>query len=593
MLKSTIFKSALIAACVTLVSSCGEKEPVVLTGNGVTEASWAEVNDVALEGETVMFEFTASDSWTVTSEEAWCKPITTNGGAGLSSLRLQVEANEGQYGRSATVSVQVDGYPETCSLTIRQGEGFIEKGTGTYRDINKWIFSLMNDNYLWNESIPFLTLDYSVDYQSFLLSVLDGVAANGDVNRDDGVWVDGKRQSYHSYISSNAPLTRTVGATYTDSGIMLMATILGPNDDDPCGFAVTWVTPGSPAEARGVKRGDFIRTVNNVPVTTTNYQSLGKNVLNGNVRIDLNDVEFIDGVAKITPREESVFVGSDTYKDPAIYKTLVYTAENGKKIGYLLYMGFNIDYDDSLLEAFDKFKAENIDELVIDLRYNNGGHVLSSTVLGTLVAGQEHSGKVYVRTRYNARRTAAGEVDEYRIGDPANAENGSYATIAEALNSSLGLRNVYVIASNITASASELLINGLRGLDITVNLVGTTTLGKNVGMEGWQNRQGNYQFIFYPVTFYCENAKGFRDYANGFKPELEIDDSTIYPGDFGTSRDILSRAAFMWASTGKMPTYSDAPESRAGLGGIQRLKSSREMMEPLNRRIGGSIINRD
>lgn len=249
-----------------------------------------------------------------------------------------------------------------------------------------------------------------------------------------------------------------------------------------------------------------------------------------------------------------------------------------------------MDYDAQLLEIFDQFKSEGVDELIIDLRYNNGGHVLSSTVLGTLVAGSSHQGQTYVRTTYNATRTATGEVGVYRIGEAANPEvETGYNMIANAISSSLNLSKVYVIGTINTASASEMLINGLRGLDIQVNLIGMTTQGKNCGMEGWQKRSGNYTFILYPITFYCENAKGFRDYSNGFTPDLKIDDSNIYPGDFGTMKDYMTNAAVTWAATGQKPTQLATKASRSGHSGIKVLNATKDMKEPLTRRKGGSL----
>lgn len=599
MFKSVLIKKYLLAIGITLLSAgltaCSDDETPDLPGNGIENATWTDTNDAALTGEILIYEFNAPAAWTAISSESWCELLTPKGGAGASSLRLNVAPNESDMGRSATVTIKVYGYSESCELTIRQGDGFIEKGDGRYRDINQWIYSIMETNYLWNENIPELRLDYSLDYMQFLTSILDGVATFDNVNYEDGYWVDGKRSTYYSYINSNAPLSRSAGETYTNSGLMIMPTILGPNDDDPCGFAVMWVVPGSPADKEGVKRGDFIRTVNKVEVTTTNYASLGNSVLNGNVTVDLNNVEFVNGVANITPRIPSVLIGKSSYVDPSIYKWNITTANNGKKIGYLLYMGFHMDYDDELIEIFNKFKAENIDELIVDLRYNNGGHVLSSTVLGTLIAGSAHKGDIYVRTTYNKARTEAGETGEYRIGIADNPESSTgHNKIVEALDKSLDLKQVFVIGTTTTASASELLINGLRGLGITVNLIGTTTNGKNVGMEGWQKKANNFTFIFYPITFYCENAKGFRDYSKGFTPDLVIDDSNIYPGNFGTTADVLSNAALRWASTGTKPSISTtASKSRGYDVKIRRLFMPEEFKAPMKQHIGGSIIMRE
>lgn len=584
----TLFLSAAVAATGLCFNACDDDDKD-LPGSGIETAQWSAINDADLKGQILIYEFEAPSSWTASSSEEWCHILTPNGPAGTSSLRIKVDPNDGILGRSADVTVKLAGYAEPCILTVRQGEGVVEKGDGRYRDINEWTYDILAKNYLWNDNIQDLILDYSIDYDRFLTSVLDGVAAIDDANHDDGFWQNGVRQMYYSNIQSNAPLSRSAGETYTGSGLYLQATILGENDDDPCGFAVMWVTPGSPADAAGVRRGDFISKVNNIAITPDNYQTLGSQTLNGNVTIDLNKVVFENSVATITNRVPSVLVGKDTYTDPAIYKSTVLEMSNGKKVGYILYMNFHMDYDNQLIDIFNQFKAAGVDELVIDLRYNNGGHVLSSTVLGTLVAGSAHQGQTYVRTTYNATRTAAGEEGVYKIGETTNPEvAGGYDKIPEALASSLNLNKVYVIGTINTASASELLINGLRGLDIQVNLIGMPTQGKNCGMEGWQKRSGNYTFIFYPITFYCENAKGFRDYADGFAPDLKINDEQIYPGDFGTMEDYMTNAAVTWAATGQKPTQLATKASRAG-SGIKVLKSSADMNAPLNRRKGGSL----
>ncbi len=588
-IQSTIL-TVCISAASMLMTSCNDDDPSQ-PGNGTSNAQWSDINDVDLAGDMLIYEFDAAASWTATSAETWCTVLTEKGVAGKSSLRLKVEPNDGYMGRSTEVTVNVNGFAEPCRLTVRQGEGFLEKGDGRYRSVNEWMFDFMKEKYLWNEPIPELTLDYSLDYQKFLSSMLNGIAEFDDVNHDDGYWRDGERQAFYSYVSSNAPISRAVGSKNTDSGLYLTATILGENDNDPVGFAIFWVTPGSAAAEAGLKRGDFIDKVNGVAVTELNYQSLGQALLQGNVTVSLNDVKFNNKVATVTSKG-SVYVGSSTYTDPAIYSNKVLETTSGKKVGYLLYMGFSTDYDEQLIDIFKQFKAQNVSELILDLRYNPGGEVLASTVMGTLIAGSAHKGQVYVRTVYNAQRTAAGEVGEYKFGEAANPEMGDYTRITEAATNSLNLKKVYVIVSQYTASASELVINGLRGVDIDVNLIGTTTNGKNVGMEGVLGKFGGYSFTFYPITFYCENAKGFRSYSEGFTPELVVDDSTIYPGDFGTSDDILSNMAINWANSGVKPSTGSKATTLSGQR-VRTLRSSDEMQSPLSRRQGGSIMKLD
>lgn len=585
------FKSLLVTAALTVTAagftSCSDDDDPMLPGTGIENAQWQAVNDASLDGGIVIFEFESAASWTAASSESWCVVKTKSGYAGLSSLRLELEPNDGKVGRSADVTVQLAGYAEPCVLTIRQGDGVLEKGPGRFRDVNAWTLDIMKNFYLWNEPVADLVLDHSLDYDYFFTSILTGVAEVDDMNHDDGYWINGERAMFYSNLQSNFPLGRSAGETYTDAGLMVRPSILGPKENDPCGFAVMWSTPGSAAAEAGIVRGDFIDKVNGIAVTEENYRSLGNQLLSGNVTVDVNSVEFNDGVATVTPRMQNVQIGRTTYTDPAVYKSTVLQAKNGKKIGYLLYMNFHVNYDSQLLDIFNEFKAQGVSELVIDLRYNNGGHVLSSAVLGTLVAGNSHKDEVYLRTTYNAARTAAGEVGVYKIGNADNPEQPSgYEPIVNALSSSLGLDRVFVIGTENTASASELLINGLRGLNIKVNLVGTTTQGKNCGMEGWQKRFGSYNFVLYPLTFYCENAIGFRDYAEGFTPDLVVDDSNIYPHEFGTVDDLLSGAAIVWATTGNKPQISS--QSRSAAGQIRPLTISDEFRAPVTRRPGGS-----
>ncbi len=572
------------------MTSCTE-EHITLPGTGITGQTWAETNQADIKGEVLSFDFTAEDSWQASSSEKWCKVVTKEGGAGASTLRLRIEANEELYGRSAVITVKLASYEQPCTFTVQQGDGFIEQGDGKYREANQWIYDMMSEYYLWNSPIPSLTLDFSIEYDDFMVSMLDGIASVGnDINKEDGHIIDGQRV-YFTNVMSDAPITKGMGDTFTDSGILKMqATKFDISEtEEEVGLAIVAVTPGTAADKAGLKRGDFINEVDGIEVTESNYSTLADYVYNGGVTIKVNDVVFNNSIATVT-HKDYVDLGTTTYEDQSIYAAKVLeNIEYNKKVGYLLYMFFDMKYDAQLLGVFDQFKQEGIDELIIDLRYNNGGHVLSSTMLGTLVAGEEYKGQIYTKSVYNSNRTAAGTVGEYRIGEAANPESEEgYSFLVDALTKAVNLKKVYLIVSESTASASELLINGLRGLDIEVNLIGSTTMGKNVGMEGFQASFRNYTFILYPVTFYCENAKGFHDYSAGFTPELEVSDANIYPGDFGSYRDYLSNFAINWAVTGTKPSTTKASDGPATvemlpLDGPDRISE---------RRIEGMIVMR-
>lgn len=564
----TIFAKWLALACfLPLFTACSDDDklvivdpPFTLEGTGITEESWAAENRTDAKGGMVIYSFTAAAAWTAVSDAEWCEVITEEGGAGDCSLRLSLTVNTDAAPRTATVSVQLTGYDTPAAINVTQ-KGYEPHGDGRFEEVNKWMYDYMQSHYLWNEPVPSLVLDYSVDYQNFLTQMLDGVAAHDNVNREDGIWQGDKRLSYYTFVESGAPTgtgtsTLAVGAPVNGTGIFLQRPTRLP--DGVVGLAIMAVTPGSPAAEAGLQRGDFISKVNGTVLTSSNYEQLGKLVYNGPATVTPNKLDWDGNSYTMTPFEDVSLV-SARYTDPAVYDHRVISFKDGRKAGYLLYMGFHCDYDRQLMQIFDEFSEAGVTDLILDLRYNNGGDVLAADVLATLIAGNDYKGQLLSRFVYNAARTAAGEQGELRIGEKVNVSApGGYQPIEDALSHALSLRTLYVICSSTTASASEMLVSGLRGLDIEVRMIGTRTNGKNVGMEGISRKFYSYDFAFYPVSFYTENAKGFRDYADGIVPDFVLDDSNLYPGDFGTNDDTYCSAAFYWIQTGSMPSISSA-----------------------------------
>lgn len=553
---------AVMAGAMTACSDSDDGPSI--NGTGISGESWVGLSNVDMsnDGETRKFTFTAQDAWNASSNESWCKVSPARGRDGKSEITITSEPNTTDKTRTATVTINVSGASKKVQLTIRQKVEGSSTDPGT-NEVLSWIYQYMNKYYLWNDPIPELKLNWSLNYQKFLTSILDGVADQGDLNHDDGHWKDGKRQYYYSFIDSEAP-ARSVGEEETGSGVMYMAATYYGNNTTVV-LNIQQVAPGTPAYQAGLRRGAILTKVAGTTITANNYQNLASRVVQGNVTVTVAELANDGSIASTS----DIQFGSATFVDPAIYNLSVLTLTNGKKVGCITYMGFDKQYDSALIQAFKDLKDQGVSDLILDLRYNGGGHVLSSVVLATLISGDAQKGKVYNRTTYNATRTAQGEVGVYKLGTSANPESAiGYDKITEALGASLNLNTVYVLCTENTASANELIINGLRGVDMTVNLIGTTTNGKNVGMEAMTKKIGNYSYTFAPITFYSENAKGFKDYSNGFTPDVELDEEDYMYGDFGSTKDCLTAAALQWISTGTKPSYS---KSRAG-NYVRRLK---------------------
>lgn len=555
--------AAFIAALTVMVSCKDDKTNDEVPG--VSGQNWPTLQKVAVAGEEFTYTFKAQAGWSaVSSDESWCKVLTPSGAAGPASLRLKIEPNETGVDRTVTVKISVEGF-RASSFTVRQ------VGTdGEYAELNKWMADYMKSHYLWNSAVKTLQMDYSLGYEEFLAQILQGVAAQNDINHDDGHWENGKRKYFYSNIqrfraglSAAAGGTRGTRPTEEGTGIeyMLVYQFSGSND---CFIVLQGVAPGSPAEKAGLKRGTYIVKVNGSDITTSNYQSMANALTasSGTVKVTTATVSG----NQLSPSKEDIAVTAGVYNDNPVWKTSVLTASNGDKVGYLCYSSFNYYYDDALIAAFTEFKAQGVKQLVLDLRYNGGGHVVSSTVLGTLVAGSAKTGQVYSHTTYNQERTQAGEESEnYCIGTAEISSESRYQPIATALGSALGLNTVYILGTERTASASELVINGLRGLDIDVRLIGEKTNGKNVGMEPISKTLSGYEYEFSPITFYSENAKGWKDYSDGFTPDVAIKESDSDLFDWGAADDPLVAAALRWIGTGAKPAASfvAAPATRS------------------------------
>ena len=159
----------------------------------------------------------------------------------------------------------------------------------------------------------------------------------------------------------------------------------------------------------GLDAGRYDMVCNGVEVTDANYKTLGQYVYDGSVEIAVSQVTWEDnGSTPVLSSKGNIQLGAASFTDPAIYMDKVVGIDGtDKKVGYLLYMGFNIDYDDELMAAFERFRQQNVTDLILDLRYNNGGDVLSSTVLGTLIAGEAYKGQLYAHMTFNEDRTEA------------------------------------------------------------------------------------------------------------------------------------------------------------------------------------------
>lgn len=323
---------------------------------------------------------------------------------------------------------------------------------------------------------------------------------------------------------------------------------------------VRYVMPNTDAEQKGVKRGDIFNRVDGEILyynssTDTNI-SLMQNTsyIIGMATYNNNGTETTDDDSVVSINSEISLVKSNYTEDP-IYDQKILEV-SGKKIGYLMYNGFTgtDSFDSQLNTAFGVFKSDGITDLVLDLRYNPGGSVSTATWLASMITGQ-FTGDVFVKEQWNSDWQAYFEANApdallnpfVDVMEKRSTSNS--VTFSENINH-LNLNKVYVITTNSTASASELIINGLTPY-IDVVQVGDVTVGKYQASRTLYDSptfsksevNPTHTYALQPLIFKSLNVNGKTDYFNGLDPDIFLKEDYGNLGVLGDVNEPLLAAA--------------------------------------------------
>ncbi len=402
-------------------------------------------------------------------------------------------------------------------------------------DIERFVYRGMNDIYLYKANIPELADNYfesNNDKNEYLASFdsPENLFYNGLVyNVEDRFSYI--TDDYTELENSQAGISTTTGMNYRLSYYN--------NSSNLIAF-VRYVLPNTPAENKNVKRGMLFNKVDGVQLTDENYLDL---LNQENFTLHLASLESEAGEYTAVETGETIDLSKIEYTSNPVYVSKTLTIE-GKKIGYLMYNSFTGDFDDDLNEAFANFKTDGISDLILDLRYNGGGSVLSATRLASMITGQ-HTGKTFMKEQWNEEYQAAFE----QIA-PERLENKFVDTLddSKAINS-LNSDHIYVITSAASASASELVINGLDPY-IEVQKVGDTTVGKfqaSVTLYDSpdfdrQNRNPDHSYALQPLVFKSVNSEDISVPFNGIIPDLALEENPLDLGELGDEEEPLLAA---------------------------------------------------
>lgn len=317
---------------------------------------------------------------------------------------------------------------------------------------------------------------------------------------------------------------------------------------------MTQVTPGSAADLAGLTRGATVVEVD------------GSDLVNG------SDVSTLNvGLFPQKAGERHTLVVKDA--DASLSRTVVLTSgtvtsvpvQNVKtidtssgKVGYMLFNDHNYPSESLLVNGIALLKAAGVQDLVLDLRYNGGGLLDVASEMAYMIAGPQSSGKVFERAAFNDK-------NPFKLTDadkvtPFHSTAMGFSVAKGYTLPFLGLNRIYVLTSSRTCSASEAIVNGLRGVGIEVNLIGDATCGKPYGFYP----QENCGTTFFAVQFQGFNQLGFGDYSDGMVPTCHASDD--YTRQLGDPAERQLATALSYRASGVRPAF-------VGNTGKDRLKS--------------------
>lgn len=401
----------------------------------------------------------------------------------------------------------------------------------TVNYVNEWIYDEMAIYYLWNNELP-RNPDYSLIPNKFFNSILYTFHPTTNPDGDRFSWI---QENYVDLLDNLSGVSSSeIGFEYIFVGVT----------DAQYYALVLYPKSGTDAEAKGINRGRFIIQVDGNDITPDNYSSLFGG--NGTKRLRMADWVYDPDEQGFYLQDsgEEIIQMHSRYAENPVYFDNIYTIGD-KKVGYLVYNFFardkgddSSDYDKLLISKLSSLQSQGINEMVLDLRYNGGGAVSSAIALASALVKNRSTNNVLVTSEYN-------NLVHSELRKEYGADYNKEYFIDKIMDTSvsipsLDLPRLYVLTSEWTASASELIINGLKPY-MDVILIGETTYGKNVGsISIYEENDPKNKWGMQPIIVKYYNSNGESDFTAGFNPNYEVDEfEDLFLFDFGDTNDPL------------------------------------------------------
>ena len=410
------------------------------------------------------------------------------------------------------------------------GQSFTDQ-PGTLAQEKSWVRAYIDETYLWFDEIP-----ASVRAANFATP-----QTYFDALRTPALTASGKpKDRFH--FRYDTPEWQALSQSGAAAGYGFELVVI--RTQPPRDIRVALTEANTPATAARIARGAKILFVDGADATN----GASVDVLNAGLypkkANETHSFTVLDGNGS----QRAFTLTSQTVTSTPVQNVKVIDTPPGRT-GYLLFNDHVATSEGPLVDAITQLKAEGITDLVIDVRYNGGGYLAIASQLAYMVATPAAtSGTVFERLLFN-RKNPFGLTAQETITPFYATTRGLSTTSGQALPQ-LGLSRVTLLTGPGTCSASESIANGLRGVNIRVDLIGETTCGKPYGFLP----QDNCGTTYFAIQFEGVNNKGVGGYADGLAPTCQVaDDFTRELGDPSEKR---LAAALSYGATGNCPAAS-------------------------------------
>ena len=434
---------------------------------------------------------------------------------------------------------------------------------GTLLNEQNWLAAWTNDLYLWYSEVPYPEPASYADTASYFKALKTTNLSPSGAPKD----------KFH--FSYSTPVWEAMAGSGVQVGYGANWSLLASSP--PRSIVVAYTDPNTPATqlTPALARGAKVLQVDGVDVAYGDAAKLNAGLFPA--AAGESHTFLVQDLGGGPSRSITMTPANVTSAPVQNVGTLAGTAGPGK-VGYMLFNDHLAQAESALIAGVTQLKAANVTDLVIDIRYNGGGYLDIASELGYMVAGPTQTkDKTFELLTFN---------DKHKTVDPLNGgaitPTPFYTTALGFSTASgtplpyLGLTRVYVLTGPDTCSASESVMNSLRGAGVEVIQIGSTTCGKPYGFFAPDNCGTTY----FSIQFKGVNALGFGDYSDGFAPANSTAAATlaanaVFPGcsiadDFthalGDPAEARLAAALQYRASGSCPAAT-------GLGQARQLKS--------------------